>query len=113
MISRNFLGGEDQGPLLVFLHGGGYSGLTWAPLSDELTRLVECHTLALDLRGHGCSKTEDEYDLSAEKMAEDISKAVEKYIETLNYQPEVVLIGKSSKNSVKSYVYVISCLFTF
>ena len=97
----------------MFLHGGGYSGLTWAPLSDELTRLVECHTLALDLRGHGCSKTEDEYDLSAEKMAEDISKAVEKYIETLNYQPEVVLIGESTKNYVKLNVCIISCLFTF
>ena len=81
--------------MLVFLHGGGYSGLTWAPLNEELTRLVDCHTLALDLRGHGCTKTDDDYDLSAEIMSEDISNAIEEYVKMLNYTPEVVLIGKT------------------
>ena len=65
-----FLGGnEGEGPLVVFLHGGGYSGLTWAPLNEALTKLVKCQTLAIDLRGHGCSISDDENDLSAETMA--------------------------------------------
>ena len=89
-----FLGGDfDKGPLLVFLHGGGYSGLTWALLNEEITRLVECHTLSLDLRGHGSSKTDDDYDLSAEVMAEDVSNVVEEYVKLLTYTPEIVLIG--------------------
>ena len=88
------IGGDiDKGPLLVFLHGGGYSGLTWALLNEEITRLVECHTLAIDLRGHGSSKTVDDYDLSAEVMAEDVSNVVEEYVKLLTYTPEIVLIG--------------------
>ena len=91
---NNFLGGDfDKGPLLVFLHGGGYSGLTWALLNEEITRLVECHTLSLDLRGHGSSKTDDDYDLSAEVMAADVSNIVEEYVKLLTYTPEIVLIG--------------------
>ena len=75
------------------MHGGGYSGLTWALLNEEITRLVECHTLSIDLRGHGSSKTDDDYDLSAEVMAEDISNVVEEYVKLLTYTPEIVLIG--------------------
>ena len=80
--------------MVVFLHGGGYSGLTWAPLSQAITRLVKCQTLAIDLRGHGCSHTEDELDLSAETMAKDISDIVEEHVKSLETHPEVILIGK-------------------
>ena len=89
-----FLGGnEGEGPLVVFLHGGGYSGLTWAPLNEALTRLVKCQTLAIDLRGHGCSISDDEADLSAETMAKDISDIIEDHVKSLETHPEVVLIG--------------------
>ena len=89
-----FLGGnEGEGPLVVFLHGGGYSGLTWAPLNEALTRLVKCQTLAIDLRGHGCSISDDENDLSAETMAKDISDVIEDHVKSLETHPEVVLIG--------------------
>ena len=89
-----FLGGnEGEGPLVVFLHGGGYSGLTWAPLNEALTKLVKCQTLAIDLRGHGCSISEDEVDLSAETMAKDISDVIEDHVKSLETHPEVVLIG--------------------
>ena len=91
-----YTGGEENvGPLLVFLHGGGYSGLTWSLLNEEITRLVNCQTLAIDLRGHGCSQTEDEIDLSAQTMAKDISSIVKKHVESLQTLPEVVLIGHS------------------
>ena len=78
---------------MVFLHGGGYSGLTWAPLSQAITRLVKCQTLAIDLRGHGCSSTEDEFDLSAETMAKDICEIIEEHKKSLESHPEVVLVG--------------------
>lgn len=95
--STSFIGGEeDEGPLIVFLHGGGYSGLTWAALNLELTNLVKCQTLAPDLRGHGCSSTEDDYNLSADTMAEDISKIVIEHIKSFeNTEPEVILVGHS------------------
>lgn len=90
-----YLAGDNEGPLLVFLHGGGYSGLTWAPLTSEITRLAQCQVLSIDLRGHGCSVTEDEYDLSPETMAKDISCIVEEHVKSLDKEPEVVLIGHS------------------
>lgn len=42
----------DKGsvPFILFLHGGGYSGLTWAPMVDELSRLIVAEYGALDLR---------------------------------------------------------------
>ena len=84
-----------MGPLLVFLHGGGYSGLTWSLLNEEITRLVNCQTLAIDLRGHGCSQTENEEDLSSQTMASDISNVVKYHVESLDSIPEIVLVGHS------------------
>eukprot|EP00093_Oithona_nana_P012035 12035.XXX_661160_662383_1 [CDS] Oithona nana genome sequencing. len=88
-------GDENVGPLLVFLHGGGYSGLTWSLLNEEITRLVNCQTLAIDLRGHGCSQTENEEDLSSQTMASDISNVVKYHVESLDSIPEIVLVGHS------------------
>ena len=94
-IFNAYVGGtENEGPLLVFLHGGGYSGLTWSLLNQEVTRLVNCQTLAIDLRGHGCSQNEDETDLSSQTMAKDISNVIKQYVEGLESNPEVVLIGE-------------------
>jgi protein phosphatase methylesterase 1 len=45
-----------EGPVLVLLHGGGFSGLTWAVFVKNLETRVACRTLAIDLRGHGDSK---------------------------------------------------------
>ncbi len=88
---------NKEGPLIVFLHGGGYSGLTWAPLSKDLTNLVKCRTLAIDLRGHGCSSCEDELDLSAETMANDVVNVIKGYLAE-DDTPEIVLIGERILN---------------
>ena len=88
-------GDENVGPLLVFLHGGGYSGLTWSLLNEEVTRLVNCQTIAIDLRGHGCSQTENEEDLSSQTMAKDISSVIKHHVESLDSIPEIVLVGHS------------------
>jgi protein phosphatase methylesterase 1 len=43
----------NSGPAFFFLHGGGFSGLSWALLSTRLVEQVKCQCYALDLRGHG------------------------------------------------------------
>nr|CAH7753241.1 unnamed protein product [Callosobruchus chinensis] len=43
----------SEGPILLCLHGGGYSGLTWALFTDEVAKTIHCQVKALDLRGHG------------------------------------------------------------
>uniref|UniRef100_A0A3B4DKG9 Protein phosphatase methylesterase 1 n=1 Tax=Pygocentrus nattereri TaxID=42514 RepID=A0A3B4DKG9_PYGNA len=49
---RLFSSGQD-GPLLVLLHGGGHSALSWAVFTAAMTSRVTCRVLAMDLRGHG------------------------------------------------------------
>ena len=41
------------GPLIVCLHGGGFSALTWAMFSRHLVEAAQCQVLAIDQRGHG------------------------------------------------------------
>jgi hypothetical protein len=44
------------GPVFFFLHGGGFSGLTWALLSSQLVQRIECRCYGMDIRGHGLMK---------------------------------------------------------
>ncbi|KHJ86829.1 hydrolase, alpha/beta domain protein, partial [Oesophagostomum dentatum] len=62
----------NAGPVFYFLHGGGYSGLTWSCLANELCSRIICRVLAPDLRGHGQTHTNDEGDLSTERQVKDI-----------------------------------------
>ena len=59
----------DAGPVFFFLHGGGFSGLSWALLADELCKQIECQCYCMDIRGHGGSATTDDSDLSITTMA--------------------------------------------
>ncbi|GMT20090.1 hypothetical protein PFISCL1PPCAC_11387 [Pristionchus fissidentatus] len=63
----------SSGPVFYFLHGGGYSGLTWACLTNDLIARIDCRCVAPDLRGHGLSTCSDEDDLSMEKQIGDIA----------------------------------------
>ena len=70
-------GGKNEGlPFILFLHGGGYSGLTWAPLVDELSRLIVAEYGALDLRGHGESDCQDERDLSLQTLTQYVREII-------------------------------------
>uniref|UniRef100_A0A8C5AED0 Protein phosphatase methylesterase 1 n=1 Tax=Gadus morhua TaxID=8049 RepID=A0A8C5AED0_GADMO len=40
------------GPVLVLLHGGGHSALSWAVCTTAISSRVSCRVLAMDLRGH-------------------------------------------------------------
>ena len=86
-------GNPTAGLVLCFLHGAGYSGLTWSLLAQELGHLVDCRLLALDLRGHGETETGDELDLAGEVMVQDVSSVLASL-----YSGEdvgVVLVGHS------------------
>ena len=45
----------DSGPVLFFLHGGGFSGLSWSLLSAIMVKKIKCQCYSLDIRGHGKS----------------------------------------------------------
>uniref|UniRef100_A0A672PNQ2 Protein phosphatase methylesterase 1 n=1 Tax=Sinocyclocheilus grahami TaxID=75366 RepID=A0A672PNQ2_SINGR len=50
-VFRVYKSGQD-GPLLVLLHGGGHSALSWAVFTAAMASRVTCRVLAMDLRGH-------------------------------------------------------------
>ncbi|KAI5668905.1 hypothetical protein M9H77_18758 [Catharanthus roseus] len=57
-----------EGPVVFCLHGGGYTGLSFALAASKIKE--KARVIAMDLRGHGKSSTENELDLSIEKRRE-------------------------------------------
>ncbi|XP_030285578.1 protein phosphatase methylesterase 1-like isoform X2 [Sparus aurata] len=81
----------SEGPLLVLLHGGGHSALSWAVFTTAITRRVNCRVLAMDLRGHGETLVCHPDDFSTQTMSSDVANVIQAcYGET---PPPIVLIG--------------------
>lgn len=88
----------NEGPVMLLLHGGGYSALTWALFSTEIKSRVVCQTVAIDLRGHGGTTTENDYDLSIETMATDVGDVLKEIFK--DECPQVVVVGHSMGGAV-------------
>ncbi|KAF4379574.1 hypothetical protein F8388_023591 [Cannabis sativa] len=89
-----------EGPVVLCLHGGGYTGLSFslsASLMKEKVRVV-----AMDLRGHGKSIAENELDLSIETMCNDVVAVVKAMYG--DSPPAIVLVGHSMGGSVAVHV---------
>ncbi|XP_036967390.1 protein phosphatase methylesterase 1-like isoform X3 [Acanthopagrus latus] len=81
----------SEGPLLVLLHGGGHSALSWAVFTTAITRRVNCRVLAMDLRGHGDTLVRQSDDFSTQTMSSDVANVIQAcYGET---PPPIILIG--------------------
>ncbi|KAK3100220.1 hypothetical protein FSP39_016513 [Pinctada imbricata] len=88
----------SEGPVLFFLHGGGFSALSWSLVSAAVSKLVTCHCAAIDLRGHGDTVTKDDGDLSAENLSSDVGAVIkELYGEE---PPPIILIGHSMGGAI-------------
>lgn len=53
-----------EGPVIFCLHGGGFSGLSFALAAIKIKEKVRI--VAMDLRGHGKTSTQNDVDLSIE-----------------------------------------------
>ncbi|XP_051960278.1 protein phosphatase methylesterase 1 [Xyrauchen texanus] len=88
----------SQGPVLLLLHGGGHSALSWAVFTSVICSRINCRVVAMDLRGHGDTTVKNPDDLSAETMAKDIGKVVEAlYSEN---PPPIMIIGHSMGGAI-------------
>lgn len=63
---------NPNAPVLVLLHGGGYSSLTWSLFVKSINEICDCKIVAIDLRGHGSTSTDNDYDLSVPTIVDDI-----------------------------------------
>ncbi|KAM9846232.1 LOW QUALITY PROTEIN: protein phosphatase methylesterase 1 [Aulostomus maculatus] len=88
----------SHGPVLLLLHGGGHSALSWAVFTAVICSRINCRVVAMDLRAHGDTKVKNPEDLSADTMAKDIGKVVEAlYGDT---PPPIMIIGHSMGGAV-------------
>lgn len=79
----------DNRPLLFCIHGGGYTGLTWALLAKKLSDKYSI--AALDLRSHGESTSSE--DFSIEEMTKDVTCVWQRCFG--ESKPKTVLLGHS------------------
>lgn len=84
------------------------SGKSFHPISfnsqTEITSLVHCQVVAIDFRGHGDTRTNDDDDLSAETMARDIGSVLTKMYEDAPIAPKILLMGHSMGGSVAVHI---------
>uniref|UniRef100_A0A3Q0RZ47 Protein phosphatase methylesterase 1 n=1 Tax=Amphilophus citrinellus TaxID=61819 RepID=A0A3Q0RZ47_AMPCI len=88
----------SHGPVLLLLHGGGHSALSWAVFTAIICSRINCRVVAMDLRAHGDTKVKNPEDLSADTMAKDIGKVVEALYG--DNPPPIMLIGHSMGGAI-------------
>ncbi|KAI3464280.1 hypothetical protein Pfo_020943 [Paulownia fortunei] len=89
-----------EGPVVFCLHGGGYSGLSFALSASKIKE--KARVVALDLRGHGKSSTENDLDLSVETLCNDVLAILKTMFG--DSPPAIVLVGHSMGGSVAVHV---------
>ncbi|XP_022733287.1 protein phosphatase methylesterase 1 isoform X3 [Durio zibethinus] len=89
-----------EGPVVFCLHGGGYSGLSFALSAGKIKE--KARVVAMDLRGHGKSSTENDLDLSIETMCNDVFAVLNALYG--DSPPAIVLVGHSMGGSVAVHV---------
>ncbi|XP_052189035.1 uncharacterized protein LOC127799238 [Diospyros lotus] len=90
----------SNGPVAFCLHGGGYSGLSFALAAGKIKE--KARVVAMDLRGHGKSSTENELDLSIETLCNDVIAVLKTMYG--DSPPAIVLVGHSMGGSVAVHV---------
>jgi protein phosphatase methylesterase 1 len=80
---------RSEGPVVFCLHGGGYSGLSFALAASRMKE--KARVVSMDLRGHGKSTTSDDSDLSIETLSSDVIAV----LRTLygDSPPAIILVG--------------------
>lgn len=93
-----------SGPVVLLLHGGGHSSLSWAVFTKTLCDMCECQVVAIDFRGHGDTKTTDDDKMSAQTLASDIGDVIRTFYG--NSPPPIVMMGHSMGGAIAVHISV-------
>lgn len=91
-----------HGPVLLLLHGGGHSALSWAVFTAVICNRISCRVVAMDLRAHGDSNAKNSEDLSADTMAKDVGKVVQSLYG--DNPPPIMIIGHSMGGAIAVHI---------
>ncbi|GBP80301.1 Protein phosphatase methylesterase 1 [Eumeta japonica] len=89
---------DPRRPRIVTLHGGGYSALSWALFTQEITNMIHCQVVSLDIRGHGETTAKDPNDLSADTLVNDVKEVIYKLFGA--ELPPLLLMGHSMGGAI-------------
>ncbi|KAG0492220.1 hypothetical protein HPP92_005618 [Vanilla planifolia] len=89
-----------EGPVVFCLHGGGYSGLSFALSASKIKE--NARVVAMDLRGHGKSFTNNDLDLSIETLCDDVVAVLKALYG--DSPPAIIIVGHSMGGSVAVHV---------
>ncbi|ONK57754.1 uncharacterized protein A4U43_C09F3750 [Asparagus officinalis] len=90
----------SEGPVVFCLHGGGYSGLSFALTTRKIKE--RARVVAMDLRGHGKSSTDNDVDLSIDTLCNDVLAVLKAMYG--DSPPAIILVGHSMGGSVAVHV---------
>ncbi|KAG9456866.1 hypothetical protein H6P81_001374 [Aristolochia fimbriata] len=90
----------SEGPVVFCLHGGGYSGLSFALAASKIKE--KARVTAMDLRGHGMTSTDNDSDLSIDTLCNDVVALMNAMYG--DSPPAIVLVGHSMGGSVAVHV---------
>ncbi|XP_062513766.1 protein phosphatase methylesterase 1-like isoform X2 [Corticium candelabrum] len=93
----------NDGPVVLLLHGGGYSALSWAVMTKVLTVQCQCQVVAFDSRGHGSTVTSNTDDLSIDSQSRDVSSIMKSLYKESSPPPPVVVVGHSMGGAVAAH----------
>ena len=79
-----------KGPTVLLLHGAGHSAMTWTLVAARLKQ--HCSLIAIDLRGHGGTKTPKETELPMSTLVSDVLAVLQ---EILQQPTKLVVVGHS------------------
>ncbi|KAL1455077.1 hypothetical protein WDU94_009197 [Cyamophila willieti] len=99
-----FAGSGSNTPILLCLHGAGFSALTWAVFAKEIIQKAKLRVIAIDLRGHGDTHTAIEEDMSMDTLVKDICQCVEELFKNDPVTPNIILMGHSLGGAVATCV---------
>lgn len=91
-----------HGPVLLLLHGGGHSALSWAVFTAVICNRISCRVVAMDLRAHGDSNAKNSEDLSADTMAKDVGEVVKSLYG--DNPPPIMIIGHSMGGAIAVHI---------
>ena len=108
--------GDHNLPAFLLLHGGGFTGLTFANFVEEISSLLKVQCIAPDLRGHGLSQSFEELSendprradfYSLDNFSKDLSfiiKNLPGFTENDTKIPSIILVGHSMGGAIAAHL---------